>query len=129
MGSMDNLIPCKPGEGRKKPGSKRNRTVITQGYSYIVNTENPITGEVEEMTTQEYIVYKQIRRAMDGDIRSAQWLSNRFEGKPVDMKKIIPGSPKINIKEIDDRINKLLYLREKDNAIDTDYVIEENKDE
>ena len=123
--NFQNLKPIQENPNRRTRLHTRNwKSVIKSGLGNFIEFKNPFTGDIEEMSVQEAITLKQMKKAVDGDLRAAQWLSDRTDGKPVEMTKIQNMSRKVDDKEIDAKINALLKLRSKDAV----YKIE-NKDE
>jgi hypothetical protein len=84
-GVNDNLIPPKKGEvrnpnGRPK-GSLNSKTILNRFLALEEQIENPVTGELENMTQLDIIYLKQIAKARKGDLQAMKEILDRFEGK------------------------------------------------
>jgi len=70
--SLENLKPCKPGETHNPKG--RGKGVRNWD---VVMREMFEAGEI----TQDDIVFEQAKRAKAGDLKAAEWMAERMDGK------------------------------------------------
>ena len=86
MAKEDNLIPFKPGQSGNPKGYPKGipntATRMKRLLQLTQNLNNPITGELEGFTVLEQIDMKIMQSALKGDLRAAQEVLNRLEGRP-----------------------------------------------
>lgn len=89
--SKENLTPIQPGEVRNpngRPKGSKNRATVLKGLLKIkVKQKNPLKdGKEETMSVEQIIELALIKKAMGGDVRAIQLVSEKMYGKiPLDI--------------------------------------------
>lgn len=84
--SLANLKPAKAGEvrnpvGRIK-GSLNSKTILKKWLGIKNKSEHPKTKKMVAMTDLDLIILKQIELAKTGNVLAANFILDRYEGKP-----------------------------------------------
>jgi len=81
-----NLIPPVKGEVRNPNGRPKGvpntKTRLKRFLELTEKIQNPVTGELEDMTVAEVMDLMQIHKARKGDTKAWMALLDRLEGKP-----------------------------------------------
>ena len=51
----------------KVPGTLAAKTVMKKGLNVEITAENPLTGQMEQLTAMDVAALKQMQKAMQGD--------------------------------------------------------------
>lgn len=86
MAKEDNLKPFKKGEsgnpnGRPK-GRKSRATIIRKWLTALDQANNPMTGEMEDMTVEDRMTLALIAKALKGDTSAYKALMDSAYGQP-----------------------------------------------
>lgn len=85
MANEHNLIPVKKGEVRNPKGRGKgvpnSKTVLKKLLSLTEKIENPVTGELEDMSQLEIMFLRQLSKARQGDLSAMKEILDRYEGK------------------------------------------------
>ena len=73
-----------PGAGRPK-GSRNRKTIIKEILDLTKRMKNPVTGKIHEMTVEQQIIFAIANKALKGDVKAYEALSDRVYGKPEQM--------------------------------------------
>ena len=89
--SKENLKPSEPGmtnnpTGRPK-GVKNRATILKEIFSMKIKTKNPLKDDkVQKMTVEQIINIAQAKKAMDGDSKAYELVTQAVYGKiPIDV--------------------------------------------
>ncbi len=100
MANEHNLIPAKPGEVRNPNGRPKgvpnSKTRLARLLTLVQNIQNPITGEQEGFTVAEQMDMQQILKALGGDTKAYQAVTDRLEGRPAQAVDVTSGGENIN---------------------------------
>ena len=66
----------------KPTGSRNTKTVIKELLEIVVDGNNPITDTDGKFTAKQIMIMTQIKQAMEGNIKSAEFILNRLDGMP-----------------------------------------------
>jgi len=78
---------CGNPNGRPK-GVKNTATVIRDFLKGKLQGTDPYTGKKRKFTAKQIIVLKQIEKAIAGDLKSAEWIVDRIDGKPLQQQSV-----------------------------------------
>ena len=109
----ENLQPIEPGHTRnpngRPKGSKNRATVLMELLSIKQKRKNPLKdGKEEKMTVEKLIELALIKKALSGDVRAIQLISEKMYGKiPLDIN--LGGQQDNPVKTEEKKINELSF--------------------
>jgi len=72
-----------PPNESKRVSKIHAKTILDRFLSIEKNMQNPLNGELENMSIAELMHLKQIANAMQGDLAAYKEIIDRFEGKTI----------------------------------------------
>lgn len=89
MPKIENLVPFtsdnQPANRGRKVGSLNRKTIVEKWLSVEKPASNPLTQEIEHLSTADRIALEQIAKAInEGDTQAAEWAFSNAFGKQTD---------------------------------------------
>mgnify|MGYP003624942184 FL=1 len=89
------------GNPKGRPKNAKNRsTIVKEIFEVLFEGRHPFTGETVKMTLQEWMINKQVQKAIaKGDTKAYTVLSNQAHGNTVQRMDVNADVPKIDLTE------------------------------
>jgi hypothetical protein len=114
MPNAKNLKPFRPGNDTRRNvkgrpvGAKNRATVLAYWLETTINTENKLTGAIENITIEDAIALALIQKAITGDVAAIREIYDSVHGKVTEKQEIsnVEAPRMVAIRIIDTSQNK-----------------------